>query len=198
MTYILLTDEQLAAQEKQDKLDLDLFKKVTRKLCKSMPAIYKLLSKGANPMRIDGDIIKQCFNQSSYGDGNLEFLAYCYENYTEVQDYIHNKLDLNIALRLPAIHLKALEFLITKTERNLTEQERIVLLAPLHIKALELLFTKTERTVLENKNSALFNRHHTAIEMLKQSLEKRDLFEKMKAKHQAIPVKKAQQQKMKI
>lgn len=177
MTYILLTDEQLAAQEKQDKLDLDLFKKVTRKLCKSMPAIYKLLNKGANPMRLNGDIIKQCFHQSSYGDGNLEFLTYCYENYTEVQNYIHNKLDLNIALRLPAIHLKALEFLITKTERNLTEQERIV---------------------LENKNGRVFERNQNAVEMLKQSLEKRDLFEKMKAKHHATPVKKAQQQKMKI
>jgi len=177
MTYTLLTDEQLAAQEKQDKLDLDLFKRVSRQTCKNMEQIYKLLEKGANPMRFDGELIQDTFFHSGYAPNCFEFFIHCYEKYPEVKDFVHNKLDLTSVLREPVRHLDALEFLIGRTERNLTEQERESLNSPA-------------------KNHAQANEQ--AIKQVNHALCKRDLHDRMKAKHQATPTKKNQAPQMKI
>lgn len=177
MTYILLTDEQLAAQEKQDKLDLDLFKRVSRQTCKNMEQIYKLLKKGANPMRFDGELIEYAFRHSGYAANCFEFFTHCYENYQDVKDHVDEKLDLASSLSKPVENLDALVFLITRTERNLTEQER-------------------ERLNNPAKNHAESNAE--AIKLVNHTLAKRDLHDRMKSQQQVAPVKKAQQQKMKI
>ena len=49
MTYTILTNDEFYANEKQDKLDLDLFRKIVNHTPKKMHLIYKLLDKGANP-----------------------------------------------------------------------------------------------------------------------------------------------------
>lgn len=175
MSYTLLPDDH--AQEKQDKLDLDLFKRVSRQTCKNMEQTYKLLNKGANPMRFDGELIDFTFRHSGYAANCFEFFTHCYENYQEVKDYVHDKLDLNSTLREPVRHLDALVFLITRTERNLNEQERESLNNPA-------------------KNHAESNAE--AIKAVNHALCKRDLHDRMKSQQQARPVKKAQQQTMKI
>ena len=168
MTYILLTDKELAAQEKQDKLDLELFKRVNRQDCKYLDKIYNLLSKGANPMRFDGDLIKCAFWQAGRSKENLEFLNHCYDNYQEVKDYVHNTLDIKVALAMPVMYFNSLLFLINHTDRTLTHQER------------EKLNNPPENLKVGNEQ---------AIEYINQALDKRDLREKLTARHLAKSIK---------
>ena len=177
MTYTLLTDEEFYAKEKQDKLDHDLFKKVANQSCKKMHLIYKLLEKGANPMRFDGEIIKLSLTQTGFSHNYLEFVTHCYENYQEVKDFIHKDFDLKIALTMPVLHINALLFIINHTERTLTKEDR-------------------ERLNNGPENLRVGNEY--AIQQINQALEKRDLFERLSKKHQAMPKKKVQTQKMKI
>ena len=177
MTYTILTNDEFYAQEKQDKLDLDLFNKVNRQGCKKMHLVYKLLDKGANPMRFDGDLIKCAFWQAGHSKENLEFLSHCHENYQEVKDYIHNKLDIKVSLAMPVYHINTLLFIINHTERNLTQEDR-------------------QRLNNGPENIRVGNEY--AIKEINQALAKRDLYEKLKAKHLAVPKKKNQTQKLKI
>ncbi len=177
MTYTILTNDEFYAQEKQDKLDLDLFNKVNRQGCKKMHLVYKLLDKGANPMRFDGDLIKCAFWQAGHSKENLEFLSHCHENYQEVKDYIHNKLDIKVYLAMPVMYLNSLLFVINQTERNLTPQER---------------------EMLNNGPANLKIGNEQAIEYVNQAIAKKDLLAKLTAKHLAVPKNKNQTQKLKI
>jgi hypothetical protein len=168
MTYTILDNKQFTEKEKQDKLDLDLFRKVVNQSCQKTELIYKLLDKGANPMRFDGDIIKQAFHQTGINQNNLDFFIHCYEKYDEVKTYVHNELNLGIALREPVRHLGALLYLVNSTNRQLTPNE-------------------LER--LNNPPINLVQGNLHAINVLNQAIAKKDLFSKMNEKHQANPVK---------
>ena len=176
MSYTLLTDEEFYKQEKQDKLDLDLFRKVVNQSCKKMHLIYKLLDKGANPMRFDGEIIKLALTQTGFSHNYLEFVNHCYENYQDVKDYIHKDFDLKIALAMPVYHINALLFIINHTERNLTKEDR-------------------QRLNKGPENLRVGNEH--AIQEINQALEKRDLRDKLLVKSRAMP-KRTTTKKMKI
>ena len=178
MTYTILTNDEFDANEKQDKLDLDLFRKIVNRTPKKMHLIYKLLDKGANPMRFDGKIIECSFNHTGFDSNYLEFFTYCYENYDVVKTYVHDKLNLTMALTEPVRHINAVLFLINHTERNLTQKER-------------------ER--LNNPPVNLKVGNEYAIKQINQALDKKDLFGKLTDKHQAQPIKtKTPTQKMKI
>lgn len=168
MTYTILDNKQFAEKEKQDKLDLDLFRKVVNQDCKKIDLIYKLLDKGANPMRFDGDIIKQAFHQTGTSQNNLNFFIHCYEKYDDVKTYVHDKLNLGWALREPVRHLGALLYLVNSTNRQLTPNE-------------------LER--LNNPPTNLVQGNLHAINVLNQAIAKKDLFSKLTDQHKEQPAK---------
>ena len=160
----LLTNDEFYAQEKQDKLDLDLFNKVVKHTPNKMHLIYKLLEKGANPMRFDGQIIATCLTNTGFNSNYMEILTHCYDNYQEVKDYVHKDFDLKIALAMPVYHIYTLLFIINHTERNLTQAER-------------------QRLNKGPENLRVGNEY--AINEINQALAKRDLRDKLLVKHKA-------------
>lgn len=175
MTYTILTNDEFYAQEKQDKLDLDLFNKVVKHTPNKMHLIYKLLEKGANPMRFDGQIIATCLTNTGFNSNYMEILTHCYDNYQEVKDYVHKDFDLKIALAMPVYHIYTLLFIINHTERNLTQEDR-------------------QRLNKGPENLRVGNEY--AINEINQALAKRDLRDKLLVKHQAKTT--TTTQKMKI
>lgn len=178
MGYVILDNEKFEKKEKQDKLNLDLFRKVVNQSCKNIHLIYKLLEKGADPLFLDGEIIKQVFHQTGISENNLEFFSYCYDNNDDVKNYVHNKLNLGMALREPVRHIRALLYIVNKTPRKLTPNE-------------------TE--ILDNPPINLVQGNIYSINILNQAIDKRNLFDKLIDEYQSKPViNKTKKMKLKI